>query len=287
MIDSQIRMLNATEIDINNLKVDIRQGEDWMTLTFEGLRVHLVKDEIDFIRFNLHSLFNMTISPYESPREFEKLKINVIGGSNATHTILLYASSIMPTPNMTSLDYKTMTWENVTVSSMKDLLFKIAYQGVIPYLGETYYVPIFTNSTVSNFGLDPYKNRISFNVTGTTGTGFCNVTIPRALLNAALLDDWVVKIDGVQLTLGEYSATENAQYVFIYLNYSHSSHFIEIDGTWVITEFQPNIFPLILAIISLIATIIAVKQRKKLGPLKIKYQSVIQTFANRLYKLRT
>ncbi len=286
-INWQIRMLNATEIDISNFKADIKQGEDWMTLTFEGLRVHPVKDEIDFIRFKLHSLFNMTISPYESPREFEKLKINIIGGSNATHTILLYAPSIMPTPNMTSLDYKTMTWENVTVSSMKDLLFKIAYQGVIPYLGKTYYVPIFTNSTVSNFGLDPYENRISFNVTGATGTGFCNVTIPRALLNAALLDNWVVKIDGVQLTLGEYSATENAQYVFIYLNYSHSSHLIEIKGTWIITEFPPNMLPLILMIISLIAAIIAVKQRKKLDTLKTNYQSVIRTFVNRLHELKT
>jgi hypothetical protein len=291
MINWQIRMLNATEIDISNLKADIRQGARaprWMTFTFEGLRVHPIKDEVDFIRFKLYSLFNMTSDPYESPREFEKLKITIVGGSNATHTILLYAPSTVPTPNMTSLDYKIMTWENVTMSSMKDLLFKIAYQGVIPYLGKTYYVPIFTNSTVSNFfGLDPNGPSISFNVTGTPGTGFCNVTIPKALLDATLLEDWVVKIDGIQLTLGEYSATENAQYVFIYLNYSHSGHLIEIEGTWVITEFPPNVFPLILVIISLIAAIIAVKQRKKLGTLKTKYQSVIRTFANRLHELRT
>jgi hypothetical protein len=286
-INWQIRMLNATEIDISNFKADIRQGEDWMAFTFEGLRVHPVKDEVDFIRFKLYSLFNMTKSSYESPREFEKLKITIVSGSNATHTILLYAPGTVPTPNMTSLDYKTMTWENVTMSSLKDLLFKIAYQGVIPYLGKTYYVPIFTNSTVNNFGLDPGQKRIRFNVSGTTGTGFCNITIPKALLTATLLEDWIVKIDGVQLTPGEYNATENAQYVFIYLNYSHSSHFIEIEGTWIITEFSPNMLPLILVIISLIAAIIAVKQRKKLGTLKTKYQSVIQTFANRLYKLRT
>lgn len=285
VINGQIRMLNATEVDISNFKADIRQGEDWMTFTFKGLRVHPVKDEADFIRFKLCSLFNMTTGPYESPREFEKLKITIVSGSNATHTILLYAPSTVPTPNVTSLDYKTMTWENVTTSDLKDLLFKIAYQGVIHHLGKTYYVPIFTNSTVSDFNFDQNSKRISFNVAGATGTGFCNVTIPRALLYAP--EGWIVKINGTVLNPVEFNVTENDEYVFIYLNYTHSSHFIEIEGTWIITEFPPNMLPLILVIISLIAAIIAVKQRKKLGMLKTKYQSVIQTFANRLYKLRT
>jgi len=280
MINWQIRMLNATEIDISNLKADIRQGEDWMYLTFNGLIAQPPKDETDFIRFKLSKFFNMTSSPYESPREFEKLKITIISGSNATHTILLYAPSTMPTPNMTSLDYKTMMWENVTMSSLKDLLFKIAYQGVVDYLGETYYVPIFTNSTVSNFNFNPNLKSISFNVTGTTGTGFCNVTIPRALLYAAP-EEWNVKIDGTPV---EFNVTENAEYVFIYLNYSHSSHLIEIEGTWIITEFPPSMLPLILMIISLIAAIIAVKQRKKLGVLKTKSQNIIHTFVSKLYQ---
>ena len=283
-IDWQTRMLNATEVDISNFKADIRQGGDWMTLTFEGLTAFPMKDDLDFIRFKLYNWLSMT-SGSNTPKEFEKLKIVVTGGSNATHTILLCAPSTVPTPNMTSLDYKTMTWENVTTSDLKDLLFKIAYQGVIHHLGKTYYVPIFTNSTVSDFNFDQNSKRISFNVAGATGTGFCNVTIPRALLYAP--EGWIVKINGTVLNPVEFNATENDEYVFIYLNYTHSSHFIEIEGTWIITEFPPNMLPLILVIISLIAAIIAVKQRKKLGTLKTKYQSVIQTFANRLYKLRT
>jgi len=282
MINGQILMLNATEVDVSNFKADIRQGGDWMTLTFEGLTVCPVKDEVDFVRFKLCSLFNMTIGPYESPREFEKLKITVVGGSNAKHTILLYAPGTVPTPNMTSLDYKTMMWENVTMSSLKDLLFKIAYQEPIDYLGKTYYVLIFTNSTESDFNFNSDAKRISFNVTGTTGTGFCNVTIPRALLYAT--PEWDVRIDGDPV---EFNVTENDEYVFIYLNYTHSSHLIEIEGTWIITEFPPNMLPLILVIISLIVAIIAVKQRKKLGTLKTKYQGVIRTFANRLHELRS
>ena len=278
----QLRMLNETEININNFGLEFKLGQDWMYLTFNGLIAQPPKDEVDFIRFRLHRFFNVTADSEEPPREFEKLKIVVTSGFNGTHTILLYAPGTVPSPNMFSLDYKTMTWENVTMSSLKDLLFKIAYQGVIDHLGKTYYVPIFTNSTVSNFNFNPSVKRISFNVTGTTGTGFCNITIPRALLYA--MPEWDVRIDGEPV---EFNVTENGEYVFIYLNYTHSSHLIEIKGTWIITEFPPNMLPLVLMIISLIAAIIAVKQRKKLDTLKTNYQSVIRTFVNRLHELKT
>jgi len=283
MINWQIHMLNVTEIDIGNFKADMKQGKDWATLTFKGLKIYLTKEELDPIRFKIYKFFNLTSSPYESPREFEKLKVTIKGGSNATHTILLYAPPAVPALNITSLDGKTMTWENTTISSLRDLVFNIAYQEVIDYLGETYYIPIFTNSTVSNFNFDPSAKRISFNVTGATGRGFCNVTIPRALLYAAL-DEWIVKFDGVPLSPEDYNVTENAEYVFIYLNYSHSSHLIEIEGTWIITEFPPNMLPPILMIITLIAAIIAVKQRKKLGVIKTKSQKVIHTIVSRLYQ---
>jgi hypothetical protein len=282
MNEWQMRFFNATEIDISNFTATIGQGEDWMTLAFKGLKMYPVKDEIDFIRFKLHEWLNMTSDPQAPPKEFEKLKIVMACGFNGTHTVLLYAPGTAPSPNVTSLDYKIMTWENVTMSGLKDLLFKIAYQGIIDHLGKTYYVPIFTNSTMSHFDFNSGAKCIRFNVTGATGTGFCNVTIPRALLYA--MPEWDVSIDGEPVG---FNVTENGEYVFIYLNYTHSSHLIEIKGTWIITEFPPNMLPLILMIISLIAAIIAVKQRKKLDTLKTKYQSVIQSFANRLYKLRT
>jgi hypothetical protein len=280
-------MINATEIDISNFKADIRLGEDWMTLTFEGLKIHPPKDEIDSVRFKLYRLFNMTSSPYESPREFEKLEITITGEANATHTVLLYAPPTVPSPDNVSLDYKVMIWQNTTLSSLKDLVFQIAYQKVIPYLGKNYYVPIFTNSTVSgDIHFDPYARSMSFNVTGTIGTGFCNVTIPRALLNASL-GDWAVSIDGTPLNPADFSVNENAEFVFIYLNYSHSSHVIGISGTWVVTEFQPNLLPLVLVVSTLIVLVIAVRQRKRLRVFGIRYQGAIRTFVNRIVQLRT
>lgn len=263
MLNWQLRMLNETEIDVNNFSAEYNVGNDWMYVTFNGLITQPPKDKIDIIRFKLYRFFNMTSgNPQEPPREFEKLKITVTSGFNGTHTILLYAPDTMPTPDATSLDYKTMTWQNVTLSSLKDLNFHIAYQWVINHLGTDYYVPIFTNSTVSNFNFNPSAKSISFNVTGTEGAGFSEITIPRALLYAAPAE-WVVKIDGTPLSSGNFTVSENAEYVIIHVNYSHSEHSIEITGTWIVTEFPPGILPLVMAILTLIAAVIAVKERKK------------------------
>jgi hypothetical protein len=289
MINWQTQMLNETEIDISNFKAEFRQGEDWMTLTFEGLKIHPPKDEIDPVRFQLYRLFNMASSPYESPREFEKLKIAITGEANATHTVLLYAPPAVPSPDNVSLDYRVMIWQNTKLSSLKYLVFQIARQEVIPYLGKNYYVPIFTNSTVSDFIHDfsnPNAPIISLKVSGTTGMGFCNITIPRALIDVKT-GSWTVLIDETLLPSANFTVTQNDEYVFIYLTYSHSDHTIKIMGTWVVTEFPPNMLPPILVILSLIAAIIAVKKRRKLSILKTKYQSTIHTFAKILHQLGT
>jgi hypothetical protein len=258
-----------------------------MYVTFNGLIITPPKDEIDFVRFKLYKFFNATSEdPEEPPRGFEKLKIVIVGGFNGTHTVLLYAPGTVPAPDAGSLDYKSMTWQNVTFSSLKDLNFRVAYQWAIDHLGQTYYVPVWTNSTASNFSFNPSAKSLSFNVTGTSGTGFSEITIPRALLYAAPTE-WVVKIDGTPLSSENFSVTENAEYVIISMNYSHSEHSIEITGTWIVTEFPPQILPLVLTALTLIAAVIAVKQRKKLDTIKTKYQSAIHAFANKLHQLRT
>ncbi|MGQ9507048.1 MAG: hypothetical protein ACUVTB_04210 [Candidatus Bathycorpusculaceae bacterium] len=284
MLNWQLRMLNMTEIDINNFNAEIRMGRDQFYLTFNGVIVKPPIDEIDFIRFKLYKWLNMTTAPDAPPREFEKLKITIASTFNGTHTILLYAPGTVPPPDTTSLDYKSMMWENVTLSSLKDIEFRIAYQQEINYIG-VHNVIIFTNSTVNNFGFDPTAKSISFNVTGTEDTGFCNITIPKTLLRAAL-DDWIVKIDGLPLTSEDFAVTENDGYAFIYLNYTHSEHKIEIVGTWVVAEFPPNMLIIVLIMVSLIATVMAVKQRRKISALKIKYQNTINSIINSLHHLR-
>ncbi len=289
MINSQILIINETEIDISNFKAELRLGEDWMTIKFEGLKIYPPKDEIDPVRFKLSRLFDLTSSPYgEPPEEFQKLEITIMGGVNATHAVLLYAPPTVPSSDNASLDYRVMTWQNTTLSSLKDLVFKIARQEVIHHLGKDYYVPIFTNSTVSDFAYDfsnPNAPSISFNVSGTAGIGFCNITIPRALIDVKT-GTWTVLIDETLLPSENFTVTQNDEYVFIYLTYSHSDHTIKIVGTWVVTEFPPNMLPLILVILSFIAAIIVVQKRKRLSILKTKYQGTINTLARILHQLR-
>jgi len=269
-IDWKLKLLNATDIDISNLKLTVMQGENWETLTFEGVKAYPPKNTLDFIRFKLYTwLSTASDDPTAPPREFQKLKVTIMGGSNATHTILLATSTGVPLPNATSLDYKSMTWENVTFNSLRDLLFKVAYQATVNYLGNTYYIPIFTNSTVTNFHFDSNSKSITFNVTGTAGTGFCNITIPRSLLYAAPTE-WVILIDDVPLNPGEFNVTENEGYAFLYVAYSHSIHSITIQGTWVVTEFKPDMLLFILTLLCFITALSVVKERKRLKKLRLK-----------------
>jgi hypothetical protein len=146
-------------------------------------------------------------------------------------------------------------------------------------------VYIFTNSAESEFThdfSDLNAPSIGFKVYGATGMGFCNITIPRALIDVKT-GNWTVKIDGMPLPSENFTETKNEEYVFIYLNYSHSVHTIEIVGTWVVTEFPPNMLPLILVILSFIAAIIVVQKRRRLNILKTKCQDTINTLARLLH----
>jgi hypothetical protein len=263
MLGWEHQILNATEININNFNMQLDLGNESIYIAFSGLIVHPARDDIDFIRFRLHEWLTMMDVSGAPPQEFEKLKVVVTAGFNGTHTVLLEAPGSTPSPGMISLDYKTMMWQNVSMSDLSDLLFKVAYQGVVNYSGQTYYVPIFTNSTVSNFRLNAAGKSLSFNVTGASGTGFCNVTVPRSLLYAAI-GNWTVKVDGVTLSLADYNVTQNDDYVFIYLNYTHSDHAIEIVGTWLVPEYPFQALLSVLISLTLVATAIAAKRRRKL-----------------------
>ncbi len=270
----QLCMLKETIIDANNFSAEIKLGKDRMLFSFNSLILQPPIDVVDNIRFKLYRFFDMTShDPYEPPREFQKLKVTIMGAFNGTHTVMLYAPSTLPQPNAVSTDFKTMTWENVSMSSLKDLEFRRAYQQAINYFG-IHNLMIFTNSTVSSFSFNPDLPGISFNVTGAAGKGFCQIAIPRTFLYASPTE-WTVKIDGQKLNPDEYVVTENSDYVFITLNYAHSSRLIEIIGTWIVPEFNPNV---ILIILALVAAIFTFYQRKNIAKIKMKCQSITKIF---------
>jgi hypothetical protein len=277
-----LRLLNETDININNFQVEFKLGQDWMSGSFNGLILKPQADNIDSVRFELKKWLNLTNDVGAPPLEFDRLSVTVTGESSANQTVLLSQPSDVPNPDSISGDYRSMAWNNVSLSSLQDLMFLEAYQEKVSYLGGTFPIPIFTNSTVTNFGFDPSAKQITFNVTGAAGTlGFCNVTIPRNLLNASALSDWVIVLDGKTLTSAEFNITQNADYVFVYLNYTHSQHEISIIGTKVLAEFQPDILSLVLVISTLIAAILTVKQRRKLEPLKAKCRQALSMVSSK------
>jgi hypothetical protein len=103
-----------------------------------------------------------------------------------------------------------------------------------------------------------------FTVSGETGTmGYCNITIPKTLLKAEPLEDWKVFLDGYQQL--PYFATENDTHTFIYMNYTYSSHGIQIKGNWAITEL--SLAPILLLL--MLSTVLMVpfkKYAKKIRP---------------------
>jgi parallel beta-helix repeat protein len=122
--------------------------------------------------------------------------------------------------------------------------------------GKKYNVNVVSNSTVSEFSFDPEGTRIRFNVMVEPGTaGFCNVTIPKELVNAE--DSWTVRVDGGSVTP---TVNKDATTTYLYFTYNHSAKTVEIIGTDAIPEFPSwIILPLFL-----MATFSAIIVKKRL-----------------------
>jgi hypothetical protein len=123
-------------------------------------------------------------------------------------------------------------------------------------------ISIVSNSSVSNFNFELVNSTtasLTFNVTGNTGTqGFCQLCIPKALINGSL----TIMLDGKLVEDPQFRIlpASNENYTYIYINYTHSEHTIEITGTTTISEFSSFlILPL------MIATLLAVIVYKKKG----------------------
>jgi len=113
------------------------------------------------------------------------------------------------------------------------------YTFSIVWGAQTFIVSVESNSTVNNFAFNQPDKEISFNVTGEAVTiGFCNVTIPKALLYG---EPWTVLIDGAPVPA---TITENATHCSLYFTYTHSTHTIQIIGTWVIAPPPPPTYNL-------------------------------------------
>jgi len=123
--------------------------------------------------------------------------------------------------------------------------------------GKKYNVNVVSNSTVSEFSFDPEGTRIRFNVMGENETtGFCNVTIPKGLLNTE--GSWAVLVDYASVTP---TVNEDAINTYLYFTYNHGTKTVEIIGTDAIPEFPSwIILPLFI-----VATLVVMMFKNKLS----------------------
>jgi parallel beta-helix repeat protein len=122
---------------------------------------------------------------------------------------------------------------------------------------EKYNVYVVSNSTVCEFSFDPEAPLIKFNVMGESGTaGFCNVTIPKDLLNAE--DSWTVLVDGASVTP---TSNEDETSTYIYFTYNHSTKTVEIIGTEAIPEFPSWTPLLVMLLVAVVAAIVTYRFR--------------------------
>lgn len=112
--------------------------------------------------------------------------------------------------------------------------------------GETYHVQVISNSTVSELNLavwlsspneylQPGQEFLQFYVEGKNDTsGFCRVTIPRALLN----DSYIVLVDWTIVPAHQLEVS-NSTHAYLYFTYNHTKHEVIIIPEFTFISIQP------------------------------------------------
>ena len=127
-----------------------------------------------------------------------------------------------------------------------------------------YQVNIISNSSVSNFGfylVNSSYAALTFNVRGEIGSqGFCRLRIPKVLINGS----YNVRFDGIIVTYPQVRELQpsNETFEYLYINYAHSDHVIEISGTTTI----PELSPLTMIVFLMVATLFAIMIYRRKPP---------------------
>jgi hypothetical protein len=88
-----------------------------------------------------------------------------------------------------------------------------------------YIFSAFTNSTLTGLTFDPTTNEEKFSVYGTSGTGDCQVCVPKSLFPD--IGTYTVMIDGAAINLSDFQSISN-DYWSIHFTYNNSNHFVVI-----------------------------------------------------------
>ncbi|MEM3459531.1 MAG: NosD domain-containing protein [Candidatus Bathyarchaeia archaeon] len=103
---------------------------------------------------------------------------------------------------------------------------------------KSFEVYISSNATLNSYNLNVSEKSLVLILNGVAGSsGSCRVVIPKELLSSGSLGDWSVLCDGENVPyLYPY---EDEYFTYLYYSYVQStSSKIQINGTWVVTEFS-------------------------------------------------
>jgi len=165
-------------------------------------------------------------------------------------------------------------WFNLIVMPQLNL-FNITCEG------QTYTVTTLSHTPLSNFNFSQQEMQISFDLADPHPypAAYCTVMIPNNLLTG---NPWTITIDGMPIIPDVI--TENATHTMLYFTYIHSTHKVQIIGTWVIgppptppvggkanpidmqiinPELQIPWIWLSIVMLSLVLTVVCVKKRKR------------------------
>ena len=139
--------------------------------------------------------------------------------------------------------------DQLSVVRPKELPFEVIWNET------TYFITMSSNSTIKNFHLDQANRTLSFNVTAPIGTlGFCNVTIPKQLLNTSA-KEWIVLVDNEPV---DPIVTWNTTHTFLFFTYVHSTHEITI-----IPEF--SLLVMLLSMITILLAVIVCRRKQSIA----------------------
>jgi hypothetical protein len=123
-----INTIKATDVDASNLKLSFNMSTYSVLCNFEGIEVAPPIEQVNATSFRLEKFFNITSGPYEPPRQNERMKLIVQGGSNETHTVTPIIDPTDPNRVPDPDEYacgNTMIWNNQNISKLRRLIFKV------------------------------------------------------------------------------------------------------------------------------------------------------------------